>query len=255
MLRNGRSRAVWLMTILGMSLASFSTFADTDIFTALDDPSTAKKSFDGNVQAGYNAQSGNSTSSALAASSTMTWFKSDNAYSLWAEAANNSTDDERSSEKYQAGARARHNMDADNFLFTQGSWLSDRFNGYRSRDTLTAGYGRQVLNGPISHLRLEAGPGVRHDEFQGGGNQTKALAYGAASFTYQLTDSTQFIQGVSLLGNDDITANSETGLSVAINTHFALKMTYDVTYNSSTPDSAPKHTDTKTAVSLVYNMQ
>ncbi len=254
MLRNGRSRAVSLLAILGMSLASFSTFADTDIFTALDDPSTAKKSFDGNVEGSYNKVSGNSTSSALAASSTMTWFQPTNAYSLWAEAANNSTNDERSAEKYQAGARARHNLDADNFLFSQGSWLSDRFNGYRSRSTLTAGYGRQLLDGPVSHLRVEAGPGVRHDEFQGGGRQTKALAYGAVSYAYQLTDTTQFIQGVSLLGNEDLTANSETGLTVAINKNFALKVTYDVTYNSNTPDSAPKHTDTKTAISLVYGL-
>ena len=254
MLRNGRSRAVSLLAIMGISLASFSTFADTDIFTALDDPSTAKKSFDGNVLGSYNKQSGNSTSSSLAASSTMTWFQPTNAYSIWGEAANNSTDDERSSEKYQLGARARHNLDADNFLFTQGSWLSDRYNGYRSRSTLTAGYGRQLLNGPVSHLRVEFGPGVRHDEFQGGGRQTKALAYGALAYSYQLTDTTQFIQGISLLGNEDITANSETGLNVAINKNFSLKVTYDVTYNSSTPDSAPKHTDTKTAVSLVYGL-
>ncbi|TKI05491.1 DUF481 domain-containing protein [Martelella alba] len=254
MSRYGRSRALSLLAIMGMSLASFSTFADTDIFTALDDPSTAKKSFDGDVQGSYNKQSGNTTSSSLAASTTMTWFKTDNAYSIWGEAQNDSSDDVRSSEKYQAGARARHNLDTNNFLFSQGSWLSDRYNGYRSRSTLTAGYGRQILNGPVSNLRVEFGPGVRHDEFEGGGRQTKALAYAATSFTYQLTDTTQFIQGVSILGNEDITANSETGLNVAINKNFALKVTYDVTYNSSTPDSAPKHTDTKTAVSLVYNL-
>jgi len=254
MLRNGRSRAVSLLAILGMSLASFSTFADTDIFTALDDPSTAKKSFDGNVLGSYDKQSGNTTSSALAASSTMTWFQPTNAYSIWGEAGNDSSDNVRSSEKYQAGGRARHNLDADNFLFSQANWLSDRFNGYRSRDTLTAGYGRQLLNGPVTHLRVEVGPGVRHDEFEGGGRQTKALAYGAATYTYQLTDSTQFIQGVSLLGNADLTANSETGLSVAINKTFSLKVTYDVTYNSAPPESAPKHTDTKTAISLVYGL-
>ncbi len=254
MLRTGRLRAISLLTVMGLSLASVSSFASTDIFTALDDPSTAKKSFDGNIQAGYNAQSGNSRNSSLSANTTMTWFQPSNAYSIWGEALNNSSDDQRSTERYQAGARARHNLDDDNFLFGQGSWLSDRFNGYRSRSTLTAGYGRQVLNGPIHTLRLEAGPGVRHDEFQGGGNTTKALAYGAASYSYQLTDNTKFIQGVSVLANDDTTLNSETGLSVGINDHFALKVTYNVTYNNNPPDSAPKHTDTRTAVSLVYGL-
>lgn len=254
MSRIARTRAVSLLTVLGLSLASFATFADTDIFTALDDPSTAKKSFDGNIQAGYTAQSGNTHNSNLAANSTMTWFQTNNAYSIWGEAANNSSDDKRSAEKYQAGARARHNMDADNFLFTQGSWLSDRYNGYRSRSTLVAGYGRQIWNGPVHTLRLEAGPGVRHDEFQGGGNTTKALAYGAASYGYQLTDNAQFIQGLSILANDDTTVNSETGLNVKINDHFSLKVSYNVTYNQDPPSSAPKHTDTKTAVALVYGM-
>lgn len=255
MLRNKRFRALSLLTTLGMSLASFNTFADTDIFTALDDPSTAKKSFDGDAQSSYNAQSGNTRNSNLAASTTMTWFQQSNAYSLWGEAANNSSDDQRSSEKYQAGARARHNLSTQNFLFAQGSWLSDRYNGYRSRDTLVAGYGRQVLTGPIHTLRVEAGPGVRHDEYQGGGNSTKALGYAAASYSYQLTDNTKFIQGLSLLANDDTTVNSETGLNVDINDHFALKVAYNVTWNQNPPDSAPKHTDSKTSVSLVYKMQ
>ncbi len=43
MLRNKRFGVLSLLTTLGMSLASFTTFADTDIFIALDDPSTAKK--------------------------------------------------------------------------------------------------------------------------------------------------------------------------------------------------------------------
>ena len=77
----------------------------------------------------------------------------------------------RSSEKYQAGGRTRYNLTDRNYLFGQASWLSDRFNGYDSRSTLTGGYGRQLLNGPLSDLRVEFGPGVRHDE-----NTTAAAA-------------------------------------------------------------------------------
>lgn len=237
-----------------ISLASFCSFADTDIFTALDDPATAESDFEGNVLAGYNTQSGNTRKSNLSSSTTLTWFQKTNAYSIWGEAANNSADERRNSEKYQAGARARHNLNDDNYLFTQGNWLSDRYNGYRARNTLTGGYGRQVLKGPIHNLRLEAGPGVRHDEYYGGGRSTKALAYGAASYTYQLTDNTKFIQGLSILANGDATINSETGLNVDMNEHLSLKFAYNITWNESPPKSAPKHTDTKTSLSLVYCM-
>ncbi|TKI05202.1 DUF481 domain-containing protein [Martelella alba] len=256
-MRYASLRAKWAFFLLvsgGPGLFSAYTHADTDIFTVPDDPSTAKTPFTGKVEGSYSHQSGNTRTSTTGADSTMTWFRGSNAYSLWGEAYNYSSDDTRSSEKYQAGVRARHNLNANNFLFSQGSWLSDRFNGYRSRDTLVVGYGRQVFNGPVQNLRIEAGPGVRHDEYVGGGVNTDALAYGALTYTYQLTSNAHFLQGLSILGTRDTTVNSETGISVDLNKHFALKVTYDVTHNSKPPASAPKKTDTKTAVSIVYTM-
>lgn len=70
----------------------------------------------------------------------------------------------------------------------------------------------------------------------------------------QMTDNTKFTQGVSVFGADDTTLNSETALNVAINEHFGLKVAYNVTRNSSPPESAPDHTDRRTTVSLGYRM-
>ena len=69
-----------------------------------------------------------------------------------------------------------------------------------------------------------------------------------------MTDNTKFTQGVSVFGADDTTLNSETALNVAINEHFGLKVAYNVTRNSSPPESAPDHTDRRTTVSLGYRM-
>lgn len=78
----------------------------------------------------------------------MTWYGQTTAWSLWGNASNTSSNDERSSEKYAAGGRSRFNLTDYDYLFGQASWLTDRYNGYRERDVLTAGYGRQFLNGP-----------------------------------------------------------------------------------------------------------
>ncbi|WP_312204651.1 DUF481 domain-containing protein [Mixta calida] len=230
--------------------------ADNNVFTVMDDPSTAKKTFEGNAAAGYLAQTGNTTSSSLTAQTNMTWYQPNMAYSLWGNAANTSSNDERSSETYQIGGRTRYNMTDNDYLFGQASWLSDRFNGYDSRDVLAAGYGRQVLNGPVHSLRVEFGPGVRYDDFHDGGHETQGLGYGALSYQWQMTDTTKFIQGVSVLSsfNDNTTVNSETGLQVAINAHFALKLAYNVTWNNNPPESASEHTDTKTQILLSYAM-
>ncbi|WP_041526178.1 YdiY family protein [Pantoea sp. At-9b] len=238
---------VWLFT-------TCPAFANVDIFTVPDDPSTAKKAFTGNVEGSYNHQSGNSRNSTLSADSTLTWFRAMNAYSVWGEAYNYTSDDTRSSEKYQMGTRARHNLDERNFLFGQLSWLSDRFNGYRTRDTGVVGYGRQIASGPVHTLRIEAGPGVRYDEYTDGGETTRALAYGALSYSYKLTDNASFIQGLSVLATHDTTINSETGLQVNINKSFSLKLTYNYTHNSSPPSSDPEKSDTKTQISIVYNI-
>ena len=240
--------------VCGAALFSVSSLADTTIFTALDDPATAKKPFEGNIQAGYTAQTGNTTNSSLSADTTITWFNTNTANSIWGSARNTSSSGVRSSEKYQAGARSRYNLDDANYVFGQGSWLSDRYNGYRARDVGTVGYGRQIWSGPVHTLNLEAGPGVRHDEFEQGGNSTRALAYASGAYSYKISDTAKFTQGLSVLANDETTYNSETALIVAINNSFSLKLAYDVTYNTKPPASAPDKTDTVTSINLVYGL-
>jgi putative salt-induced outer membrane protein len=247
-------RAIPLYFSCLTAFTSIPTLADNTLFTAMDDPSTAKKPFDGNIQAGYNAQSGNSQNSTLLANTTMTWFNNDAAYSLWGAANNSTSSNVRSSERYQASGRTRQNLTSRNYMFGQAGWLNDRFNGYNSRTTVTGGYGRQIFNGSLHDLRVEFGPGVRHDEYRGGGRSTRALAYGAANYSYRLTDNARFSEGLSALANDETTINSETALNVSINNDFSLRLAYTVTYNSKPPASAPKNTDTTTSVTLVYGL-
>ena len=83
MLSSRARRAFPLYICCLTTFTSVSALADNTLFTAMDDPATAKKPFEGNVQAGYNAQSGNSQSSTLLANTNMTWFNTDAAYSLW----------------------------------------------------------------------------------------------------------------------------------------------------------------------------
>lgn len=228
--------------------------ADASVFSSMDDPSSAKKPFEGSASAGYLAQGGNTTSSNATAAINTTWFEPSVAYSLWGNAANSSSNDKRSSETYQISGRSRYNINNNNYLFGQTGWLSDRFNGYKSRTSLVMGYGRQILNGPVHSLRAEVGPGVRYDVFREGGHEKKILAFGALSYNWQFTDNTKFIQAVSVMGSGDTTVNSETGLQVDLNENFSLKLAYNLTWNQHPPESAPAKTDTKTSIALSYAM-
>jgi putative salt-induced outer membrane protein len=53
-----------------------------------------------------------------------------------------------------------------------------------------------------------------------------------------------------VFGAQDTTLNSESALNVAINAHFALRVAYNLTWNSEPPSSAPNHTDRRTTLSL-----
>ena len=81
----------------------------------------------------------------------------------------------------------------------------------------------------------------------------KGWPMAAANYSYQLTDNTKFIQGVSALANEETTLNSESALNVAINDRFAARGLHR-DLQSKPPASAPKNTDTTTSVTLVYGL-
>ena len=135
------------MLLAGGALLSQHAMADNTVFTVMDDPSTAKKPFEGDLNAGYLAQTGNTKSSSLTADSNLTWYGETTAWSLWGNALHPSSNVDLSSDKYAVGGRSRVNVTDYDYLFGQASWLTDRYNGYRERDVLTLGYGRQFLNG------------------------------------------------------------------------------------------------------------
>ncbi|XOD70276.1 MAG: YdiY family protein [Sodalis sp. (in: enterobacteria)] len=235
-------------------LSSFFSFADTDIFTVIDNSSRENCSFKGDIFTEYIAMNGNTRKFNFSNRTMLTWFQKINAYSLLVGASNNSTDGHRNLEKYQAGIRAKHNLNYDNYLFTQSYWLSDRYNGYHSLNTFTGGYGSLVLKGPIHNLLFEIGPGVRHEEYFRGGRSTKTLISFTALYAYQLTNNTKFDQKTSILAYSDITINSQTGLNVNINDYLTLKIAYNITWNNYIPKNLKKNIDTKTSLFLVYHI-
>lgn len=86
-----------IVMLAGGMFASLNAAADDSVllsWTILP----ALKPFEGNLNAGYLAQSGNTKSSSLTADTTMTWYGQTTAWSLWGNASNTSSNDERSSE-------------------------------------------------------------------------------------------------------------------------------------------------------------
>lgn len=229
--------------------------AQLEDFEAMDDPAAADQSFKGQAELGYNKISGNSNSESLRVGADMTWFNDPWSYNLQLNAKSASDNDETSAEEYLIQGRTRYNLSTYNYLFGLARWDKDRFSGYDSQSTLIGGYGRQILVGPPHSLAVEVGPGLRHDEYEEGGNDDVGLLYGGLEYAWQFSENSQFSQSLATeASRENIIGRSETALTVAMNDALALKVSYEVEFNDNPPPEASSKTDTTTGVSLIYNM-
>lgn len=114
-------------------ISSFAIGNDS-LFTVIDDPETAKKDIEMSISGGYQLQTGNTKNSNLTEKSVLTLYSSNFAYSFWGNASNNTSNDKRLSEIYQLGIRTRYNLTRNDYLFSQASWLTDRYNGFNAKN-------------------------------------------------------------------------------------------------------------------------
>jgi putative salt-induced outer membrane protein len=246
-----------MATGLGVASMSCAGLAQAQLedFEVMDNPATAEKPFEGTAELGYSKISGNSNSESLRAGADMTWFNAPWSYSLKLATMSASDNDETSAEEYLVAGRTRYNLSTDNYLFGLARWDKDRFSGYESQSTLAGGYGRQLLTGPPQSLTVEVGPGVRHDEYEEGGNDNVGLLYAGLDYDWQFSDTSKFSQSLATEASEEnIIGRSETALTVAMNDTLALKISYEAEFNDSPPPGASSQTDTTTGVSLIYNM-
>ena len=147
---SSRARRAFPLYLLLNDFHQCFSLADNTLFTAMDDPATAKKTIR-RQRAGGLQRPVRQLAELHPACQHQHDLVQQRCGVQPVGAANNTTSSNvRSSEKYQAGGRTRYNLTDRNYLFGQAGWLSDRFNGYDSRSTLTGGYGRQLSTGRLA---------------------------------------------------------------------------------------------------------
>lgn len=142
-------------------------------------------------------------------------------------------------------------------LFIYGSHVDDEFAAYSTYSTVSIGYGARLYNGSRAQLDMEIGPGYYWaDQRLNDGStvtESSAIGRGALQFDWQLTDSADFRQVLSVeTGPDNTRTVSDTSLSTRINSAMKMKVGFNLTSDT---DVAPdmESTDTMTYVNLVYS--
>lgn len=168
--------------------------------------------------------------------------------------------------RYDGGASVGYKLDPRSYIVGAGRYEHDDFGANLWQSTVSLGYGYIALKSQRAELSFEIGPGYKRyrpaNEQQVVGDTTvqvrqdtvgEAVARGLANFKYRLTDNTAFEDTLlTEAGSKNKYYQNDAGLSVSMTKKMALKVGFQVRYNSDTQPGT-QSTDTLTTTNLVYN--
>jgi putative salt-induced outer membrane protein len=168
--------------------------------------------------------------------------------------------------RYDAGASVGYKLDPRSYIVGALRYEHDDFGANIWQGIVSIGYGYIALKSDRTELSFEIGPGYKRYRPAGttveiDGVDTKVrqptesemVARGLINYKYRLTDNTALEDTLlAEAGSKNKYYQNDIGLSVSMTKKMALKLGYQVRYNS---DVLPgvKNTDTLTTTNLVYN--
>ena len=207
----------------------------------------------GSVNLGYVSTSGNSDTQTLNFAFD---FGKDGPvwrHGLHLEAYNNSSDSERTAEKYLGSWQSNLKFNARQSMFFRGQYEEDKFSSYQNQTTLAIGYGHRLIDDDKVVLDLEAGPGYRRSKLQENGDiEEEGVLRLAGNFKWNISSTAAFGQLLSVeKGRENTVARSSSSLTVSITEALALKLAYNLRWNQHV-DAGFDNWDRETTASVVY---
>jgi putative salt-induced outer membrane protein len=215
------------------------------------------KVWQGDVEFGYVSTTGNSDTSTIKGRTDIKRELDPWRYQIHGDVLNAKENDERSAEKYFLNNKLDYKFSPRSYVFGYAGYEHDSFSGFDWQVTLASGLGYRLLENDTMTWDAEAGPGYRiskvDDSNSDDSDQREAILRGYTKYTWKLSDTATFEQELSVeSGEDNTVTRSVTSLKTAIVAQLAMKLSYTVKNSSNVPDDT-RHTDTETAVTIVYN--
>jgi putative salt-induced outer membrane protein len=145
---------------------------------------------------------------------------------------------DKDNERYTMEVQSDRALTEKSWLFGAFRWDADKFGSYDPQMSFTAGYGYQLMKSEKHELDSEfIGRFLLDDSWQ---------VFSSTLWTNRL---------LVEAGSSNTFTQFNSGLSVAMNSKFAVKLGYEVRHNTDVPVgiSDSEKTDTITSVNLVYN--
>lgn len=241
--------------LIKMVLASGLFILAASVYAQDDAGEAAELGWSGVGELGYVKTSGNTDSSALNVRLEFIRTTDNWRYRMAGTALTTSNNGEKDNERYTAEAQADRKLGEKGYLFGVYRYDADKFGTYDPSQTVTVGYGRELMKSEKHVLKGEIGVGYRSlKETESGDSESDAILRFLLDDAWQIFDTTAWTNRLLIeTGSNNTFTQWNTGLTVAMTDAFAVKLGFELRNNSDVPTSDTKKTDTITSVNLVYN--
>ena len=164
---------------------------------------------------------------------------------------------DKDNERYTMEVQSDRKLSEKSWLFGAFRWDADKFGSYDPQMSLTAGYGRELMKSEKHELKGEIGAGYRNlEERVSGDSSSELIGRFLLDDSWQVFTTTLWTNRLLVeAGSSNTFTQFNTGLAIAMNSKFAVKLGYEIRHNTDVPDDITdsENTDTITSVNLVYN--
>lgn len=159
------------------------------------------------------------------------------------------------SKRFTAELQSNRILSEKSYLFGVYRYDADKFGSYDPQQSISAGYGRELMHSKTHLLKGEIGVGYRKSEERTTGYVSdNVIARLLLDDAWQVWESTLWTNRLLVeSGSDNTFTQFNTGLAVAMTKTLALKLSFEVRNNTQLPPGETENTDTTTTVNLVYN--
>lgn len=142
----------------------------------------------------------------------------------------------KTAEAYWVGGRFRQRIFMNLFAYTTGRWYRSELSGIQNRTAVSVGVGYLFFETPRHSLTAELGGDWTSEEPVQQDSRDFFGAQAIFNYAYTITESSKFEWDVAVLENlddtDDLRINSVAGVTAAISSVFALKVSYTLLFDN-----------------------
>lgn len=213
--------------------------------------------FDGRVNVGLTATTGNSETENLYVDAEMVARTKQNRYTLGATAQKSSEDGNETADRTTLYSKYDHFLTEKRYLYANASFVRDEFKDLNLRSVLGAGVGHQFVESKRTNLSLEGGLTFVNEDLIGTEDEQYVAARWALDFDrYFFDNRLQFFhkhEGLqSLEQTDDLLVRSQTGLRVPLTDNLNTSVQLNADWDNNPPPGT-EETDLTYLLNVGYN--